>query len=101
MLVQLSDRGPDSAGVAFYRAEVPSGASKLTLYSRSPDEDWAAVAASLGDALGGAGEPAVRATHACIVVQADADEAERWARDERPDLRVMSAGQAIEVYKEI
>ena len=25
MLVQLSDRGPDSAGVAFYRDEAPRG----------------------------------------------------------------------------
>ena len=52
-------------------------------------------------ALGGAGDPAVRATHACIVVEADADEVERWVREQRPDLRVMSAGRAIEVYKEV
>ena len=27
MLVQMNDRGPDSAGVAFYRAPAPSGAA--------------------------------------------------------------------------
>ena len=101
MLVQLSDRGPDSAGVAFYRDEAPSGSTKVTLYSADPREDWGAVAASLREALGGAGEPAVRATHACIVVEAEADEVERWAAEVRPDLRVMSAGSAIEVYKEV
>src|SRR6185436_11942305 len=101
MLVQLSDRGPDSAGVAFYRDEAPPGSTKVTLYSADPGEDWGAVAASLGEALGGAGEPAVRATHACIVVEADAGEVERWAVDARPDLRVMSAGSVIEVYKEV
>jgi glutamate synthase domain-containing protein 1 len=101
MLVQLSDRGPDSAGVAFYRDEAPAGSTKVTLYSPNPVEDWDAVARALRDELGGAGEPAVRATHACIVVAADADEVERWAREERPDLRVMSAGRAIEVYKEV
>ena len=101
MLVQLSDRGPDSAGVAFYRDQAPSGSTKLTLYSPDPSEDWGAVARALRDALGGAGEPAVRATHACIVVEADAAEAERWVHDQRPDLRVMSAGRAIEVYKEV
>ena len=36
MLVQLSDRGPDSAGVAFYRDEAPAGSSKLTLHSPDP-----------------------------------------------------------------
>jgi glutamate synthase domain-containing protein 1 len=97
MLVQLSDRGPDSAGVAFYRDEVPAGSTKLTLYSPDASEDWDAVAA----ALGAEGEPAVRATHACVVVEADVEEAERRARAHRPDLRVMSAGRAIEVYKEV
>jgi hypothetical protein len=33
MLVQMSSRGPDSAGVAVYRNPAPSGSSKLTLYS--------------------------------------------------------------------
>jgi methylamine---glutamate N-methyltransferase subunit A len=101
MLVQLSDRGPDSAGVAFYRDEAPPGSTKVTLYSADPGEDWGVVAAALREALGGAGEPAVRATHACILVEADADEVERWAVDARPDLRVMSAGRVIEVYKEV
>jgi glutamate synthase domain-containing protein 1 len=101
MLVQLSDRGPDSAGVAFYRDEVLFGSSKLTLYSADPGEAWGDVSAGLRDAFGDAGEPAVRATHASVVVGADAGDAERWVREHRPDLRVMSAGRAIEVYKEV
>jgi glutamate synthase domain-containing protein 1 len=97
MLVQLSDRGPDSAGVAFYRDEAPSGATKLTLYSPVPGEDWSDVVAELG----AVGDPAVRATHACLVVETDASEVESRVAAYRPDLRVMSAGRAIEVYKEV
>ena len=97
MLVQLSDRGPDSAGVAFYRDEAPTGSTKLTLYSPVPGEPWGAVAAGLG----AVGEPVVRATHACLVAECEADEAEEWVRANRPDLRVMSAGRSIEVYKEV
>ncbi len=37
MLEQMSDRGPDSAGVAVYRDPAPSGSSKLTLYSFDPE----------------------------------------------------------------
>ncbi len=33
MLAQMTNRGPDSAGVAVYRDPAPSGSSKLTLYS--------------------------------------------------------------------
>ncbi len=33
MLVQMDDRGPDSAGVAVYRDPVEVGASKLSLHA--------------------------------------------------------------------
>ena len=100
MLTQLSDRGPDSAGVAVYRDPAPPGASKLTLYSSDPNEDWGELAAALRDTFGGEPAPGVRASHAVLVVEAEAVEAEDWVRRERPDLRVMSAGEVIEIYKE-
>jgi glutamate synthase domain-containing protein 1 len=96
MLVQMSDRGPDSAGVAVYRDPAPAGASKLTLFSPDPLENWDA----LGATLGVLSEPSVRASHAVLVVDADAGAAEERVRRGRPDLRVMSAGRAIEIYKE-
>jgi glutamate synthase domain-containing protein 1 len=34
------------------------------------------------------------------VVESEADEADAWIRKTHPDLRVMSAGQMIEIYKE-
>jgi glutamate synthase domain-containing protein 1 len=100
MLVQMSSRGPDSAGVAVYREPAPSGSSKLTLYSADPLERWGAVRDALCAAFDTCAEPTVRASHAVFLVGADASDAERWVRDNRPDLRVMSAGQVIEIYKE-
>jgi methylamine---glutamate N-methyltransferase subunit A len=100
MLAQMNDRGPDSAGVAVYREPARSGSSKLTLYSADLQENWAEIAAQLGVAFGGSPEPNVRASHAVLVVDADAEEAEAWVRAHRPDLRVMSAGRVIEIYKE-
>ena len=101
MLVQLSDRGPDSAGMALYRDAVSNGSTKLTLYSPDPREDWGALASELEAVFGGAREPRVRSTHACLVVDAHAVEAETWVRERHPRLRVMSAGRAIELYKEV
>src|SRR5262245_58595249 len=100
MLEQMSDRGPDSAGVAVYRDPAPYGSSKLTLHSADAGEQWDEVGRALAEAFGGAGEPAVRASHAVFVVEAEAPEAEAWVRENRPDLRVMSAGSVIEIYKE-
>jgi glutamate synthase domain-containing protein 1 len=100
MLAQMNDRGPDSAGVAIYCDPAPSGSSKLTLFSADGNEDWRGLALDLGMVFGGTSEPRVRSSHAVLVVDAEAAEAEQWVRANRPDLRVMSAGSVIEIYKE-
>jgi glutamate synthase domain-containing protein 1 len=90
MLVQMNDRGPDSAGVAIYRDPAPEGWSKLTLYSADDAYDWSPL------------HPLeVRARHAVVLMEGDADEAEAWVRARHPELRVMSAGGVIEIYKEV
>jgi methylamine---glutamate N-methyltransferase subunit A len=101
LLAQMNDRGPDSAGVAVYRDPAPSGSSKLTLYSADELQDWDALADELGKTFGGSPEPSVRASHAAFVLEAEAGEAEAWIRGAHPELRVMSAGQTIEIYKEV
>jgi glutamate synthase domain-containing protein 1 len=99
MLLQLGDRGPDSAGVAIYRIPASAGSSKVTLHSPAPGYDWTGVWGSLTEAFG-AGEAEVRASHAVITVDTDAESAVTWLRERYPELRVMSAGEAIEIYKE-
>jgi glutamate synthase domain-containing protein 1 len=92
MLVQMDDRGPDSAGVAIYRVPAPTGSSKLVLYSTDPQEPWAELGLEVVE---------TRARHALVLAEGDADEAEQRIRAARPDLRVMSAGRVIEIYKEV
>jgi glutamate synthase domain-containing protein 1 len=100
MLEQLSFRGPDSAGAAFYRDPAPPGSSKVSLHSPSADPGWAAVAEELRGVFGDSSEPLVRATHAVFVVGADADAVQEWLRTVHPELTLMSAGETIEIYKE-
>jgi len=92
MLGQMNDRGPDSAGVAVYRDPAPDGSTKLTLYSHDPAFDWRAVG---GEVM------SVRAGHAVVVADGEATEAEAEIRARFPELRVMSAGRVIEIYKEV
>ncbi len=101
MLAQMGDRGPDSAGVAVYRDPAPAGSSKLTVYCADPAFRWEPLCADLADAFGGAEITDGRAKHCVLVVDAEAAEAEAWIRHHRPDLRVMSAGRVIEIYKEV
>jgi glutamate synthase domain-containing protein 1 len=85
--------------VAIYRDRVPSGSTKVTLHSADPEQDWRSVQAALDDAFGADGAE-VRASHAVIAVETDAASAVGWLRERHPELRVMSAGEAIEIYKE-
>jgi glutamate synthase domain-containing protein 1 len=101
MLAQMNDRGPDSAGVAVYRDPAPSGATKLTLFSADTRFDWWELCAELHGVFGGSPEPSVRASHAVVVVDADAGAVEGWVRETHPELRVMSSGSVIEIYKEV
>jgi glutamate synthase domain-containing protein 1 len=78
--------------VALYREPAPPGCSKLTLYSADEGFDWAALGGEVRD---------VRARHAVVVFDGDADEAEAAIRASYPELRVMSAGRVIEIYKEV
>ncbi|HTP22218.1 MAG TPA: hypothetical protein VMJ65_21600 [Solirubrobacteraceae bacterium] len=100
MLRQLSDRGPDSAGVAFYRDPAPPGWCKVSLHSPSAAPDWEAVRVELEVEFGEALPPRVRATHAVFVIAAEAEAAEAWLLECRPELTLMSAGRSIEIYKE-
>jgi glutamate synthase domain-containing protein 1 len=101
MLVQMSDRGPDSAGVAVYRDAAAPGWRKLTLYADDPGFDWSAVTGGLAERFRGVEESPPRAKHAVFVVETDADDAEAWVRERHPELRLMSAGHVIEIYKEV
>ena len=100
MLGQLADRGPDSAGVAFYRDPAPAGSCKVSLFSPEEDYPWHELRKELSESFGEVGEPEVRATHALFVVDDDGDQLQRWLAAQHPELRVMSVGQHIEIYKE-
>ena len=97
MLVTLTDRGPDSAGIAVYGAAQP-GQARLTVQSARPEADFAALApiAAAHDAT-----LAVKSTHAVLTLADDRLEALREAVEAIPTIRVMSAGEAVEIYKEV
>ena len=100
MVAQMAERGPDSAGVAIYRDPVAAGAAKICLFAEDPHYGWGALCDELRAALGCEGEPEVRVSHALIVVDGEAAAAQAWLREHHPELRVMSAGETIEIYKE-
>lgn len=101
MLVTMTDRGPDSAGIAIYGG-ASKGHGKITIQSATPEADFKGLDAELGKKLGAKVSATVKSTHAVLDVPADKLEEARAAIAElRPNVRVMGAGEAIEIYKEV
>ncbi|WP_372921111.1 glutamine amidotransferase, partial [Roseovarius sp.] len=100
MLITMSDRGPDSAGIAVYPGAHP-GFAKLTVQADDPAR-FEGLEASMSDALGADVTLRVKDTHAVIELPADkVAEARDALKTLCPEARVMSAGEAIEIYKEV
>ncbi|MGJ4857920.1 glutamine amidotransferase family protein [Labrys sp. La1] len=101
MLATMCDRGPDSAGFAIYGAP-QAGKAKITVQSPDAAKDFDGLAALVEKAVGGKVSITPKDTHAVLTLDADKAEAARGAiKAERPSIRVMGAGEAIEIYKEV
>jgi len=99
MLIEMSDRGPDSAGIALYRDPVADSSCKLTLHS-AEQPDWEALRKEMAAQFNADVKLDVHASHAVVIADADVGLVQAWLKTEHLELRVMSAGTAIEIYKE-
>jgi methylamine---glutamate N-methyltransferase subunit A len=101
MLGTMCDRGPDSAGFAVYGAP-KNGLAKITVQSPDPAEDFDGLAEAVGQAIEAKAAIELKDTHAVLTVPAkDLDRARAAIRELNPSVRIMSGGEAIEIYKEV
>lgn len=100
MLITMTDRGPDSAGIAIYAAP-EAGMAKLTVQSTAPGADFPGLAGMIEAAIGAKVSVVVKDTHAVVTLPEAQLDAARAAVRAQPTLKVMSAGEGIEIYKEV
>jgi len=101
MLITMTDRGPDSAGIAIYGADNPA-VSKLTVQSDTPVQAFATLETDLGAALGSDVRLRRKDTHAVLEIpRGRLSEAAAALAGISPDIRVMSSGDTVEIYKEV
>lgn len=101
MLVTMTDRGPDSAGLAIYGGG-GDGLTKITVQSSNPGKDFADLDKDLKEAIGKPVAMKIKSTHAVLEFPADQVDAARSALAHlRPSLKIMSVGDALEIYKEV
>ncbi len=107
MLVEMSSRGPDSAGVAIYRNPVEPGQTKFSLAHDDPDFSWETLETELAATLQCSVSIKTVGTHCILVTDADEAKVVRWLENPQsaPDvlagIRIVGSGQSIEIFKEV
>ena len=100
MLITMTDRGPDSAGLAIY-GSATEGKAKVTIQSAKPEIDFADLERDLAEA-GVPARVAVKSTHAVVgIAAARLADVRAVLAAIRPDVRIMGAGDSVEIYKEV
>lgn len=100
MLTEMTERGPDSAGLAVYRNPVETGRTKLTLLAPDESYDWHELKRQLTNKSGGNLNIAVKANHAVLTLSTDATGIYDWFYSHFPELHINSSGTTIEIYKD-
>lgn len=101
MLIGMTERGPDSAGIAVYHSPVAKNRCKLTLFNADADYPWRELCGDLGVALDAETDISQKGNHALLIAQAHDDQVLAWLKAEHPDVKIMGYGQLMEVYKDI
>jgi glutamate synthase domain-containing protein 1 len=100
MLVGMTDRGPDSAGLAVF-ATTPSPATKLSLFQQHGTVEWTAFVKVLAARVPGEHALHDSGRHAVLSTRADIGAVRQHIKDHCPGLAVLSQGHRIDLYKDI
>jgi glutamate synthase domain-containing protein 1 len=100
MLVTLTDRGPDSAGIAIY-GPAQAEYAKITVQSSNPDRDFPQIGTALARSGITPRDITLKDSHAVVTVdQSSLEEAKTSLLSISESVRIMGVGGTIEIYKE-
>jgi glutamate synthase domain-containing protein 1 len=100
MLVGMTDRGPDSAGLAVF-ASGPSPATRLSLFQLHGSVDWTAFLGALSAALPGEYSLHDSGRHAVLSTRMDIGAVRQHISAHCSGVVVLSQGHRIDLYKDI
>ena len=99
MLICMTSRGPDSAGLAVYHDDVPDGDVKLTLQCFGDNINWETLGGALEDHFDS--KVVIKKNYITVQVASDKNQIKQWLKANYSDIKVMSTGQSIEIVKEV
>jgi amidophosphoribosyltransferase len=100
LLIGMTERGPDSSGLAVFADAVADKRRKLSLYCALPGFDWRGFEGAWVGQVGAALFE-VNANHCIVTTIAELKAAREWIATHYPAVHVLSAGRSIDLYKDI
>jgi amidophosphoribosyltransferase len=100
MLIEMTSRGPDSAGVAVYRNPAKKGFTKFSLAHDDAKYVWKKLAAALKAHTRKQASVQQIGNHAILTTNAAEGDVTSWLKAHHPFVRIVGSGQSIEIFKE-
>lgn len=100
MLVGMSDRGPDSAGLAVFTGMLPDNQRKYSLYSGTGSFDWSGLGRQFEANFGRSVELQIHSNQAVLISDLPAEQVKTWLKAAYPQLHLLSTGRTIDLYKD-
>ena len=100
MLIEMTNRGPDSAGVAIYRNPTKKAETKFSLAHDDASYNWKSVVSGLNKALKAKSSGKKIGNHFILVTTAKETAAVAWFKQHHAAVRVVGSGHSIEIFKE-
>jgi amidophosphoribosyltransferase len=101
MLTGMTERGPDSAGLAVYTAPVPHSQHKISLYSGQAALDWTLLFERLEAAFDSRAQIEIHDNQAVLTSSANPDDIIAWLHRHAETVAVLSVGRCIDLYKDV
>jgi methylamine---glutamate N-methyltransferase subunit A len=101
MLTGMTERGPDSAGLAVYTAPVSDSQHKVSLYSGEANLDWSLLLERIKSALDATARIEIHDNQAVLTIAADPDTVVAWLHGQAGAVAVLSVGHCIDLYKDV
>ena len=105
MLIGMTERGPDSAGLAVFTDALAESERKISLYSGltedGDDFNWLGLGHELKQHLGIDAKIVPQGNHAIVTIAIAPEPVKRWIKEHHPKLHILSTGRAIDLYKDI
>ena len=101
MLITMTERGPDSAGIAIYNS-VKDDKIKITIQSKNPNTDFPLINSNLSSMINTPVSIDIKDTHAVLKLPSNKIVDACKALDTLcKEVKIMSVGEKIEIFKEV